>query len=495
MNDYLIFDSISDYINRAKNIAYFIPGPLIIHHTLLDSTDVFQARCVLNHIGTSDFNLSLNQDIIPKFKRYQPFIRALLHERMHFWQYSSTTFGYLISKLNMYQTDQILIQTKKIHDKYGNKIYIPLTEWKKKSQNEEIRENIERLDEFYESIQYLQNILHGKVIINATSASELYLNIIKLISSKRTDRHLLPPLDDDFDIQPFQGPRIKNIPKIGDDDISASAIIEGHAILFQTSLEMALKSKLGIDEESNTVSARHNHIFNPLFKSMKSSFSESDILFLFPIISDLSLLSPIDQGYLDIREGLIWEDIDPGWRFCRMIDYLKYLKSRNELPEYSSYDLTEEQKDEFYLDISERICTDFDWPTLKEICESSQWKITRNLHDILLNEFSNLRIKYPSIFAFPMDERNMDLLAKNSPDIIFFDKIMDDELLAKQLKTKEMNGLFLIHFYRYLISRGLLRSRDISNVFNNDETFNREIHPIFFQHNLNFPLSDVKRII
>jgi hypothetical protein len=495
MTDKIIFNSIPDYLERAKGIAYFIPGPLIIQQSLLNPDEVLEARLLLNQIGLSNGNLAGNKEIIRKYEKYLPFIRTLLHERIHLWQYSSTTFGNFQSLLDLLQTDQILIQTKKIHEKTGNNIKIPLIEWKNHIHNDEITKILNSIDISIEKLQYLQNVLHGKTVIAATEASDIFSETIRILSRKRTDRHLLPPIPGNFHIRSLQD---ESIPKIGQEYISASAIIEGNAVLYQVAFEMWLGSKLGLDDKkfdhSHLVSPRHFSIFSSLPTITGFSLSSSEWLIIFSIISDISLLTPIDQGYFDIRNGLLWEDIEPGWRFYRMFDYVKQLKIRNKMPKSFLNNRDEEDNDNLYLDISERICDDLNWPTPLEICKRSKEIKNASLHGTLLNKFSDLRIKYPSIFAFPSKTRNMKLLADSSPDIIFFDKISADALLSHQLRTQDLNGLFFIYFYRHLISRGLLQTRNISQVLRNDEKFNTEIHPFLFMQELNFSLDRVETI-
>ena len=173
-----------------------------------------------------------------------------------------------------------------------------------------------------------------------------------------------------------------------------------------------------------------------------------------PILSDLALLGPMITKTNVTNKRYDWEDIHPGWRFCRGLSFVK----ENNLMEKLSVAFFDTE--EGYDVLTRAICNAFDWPTPDEItnrildgkpfpwAENGPFAPTVKALTDKFEQSWKTRRKYPHAFAFPIHCASQ--MGESQPPALFGQKGI--------IRIENDQDIFLSILAQEIIASGFLNS-------------------------------------
>lgn len=284
------------------------------------------------------------------------------HEMRHFFTLISTPAGFLTARERLVRCLDFVVNLRRITEQYGvSMIGIPLDKWKNElsaqRKDQELAAELQQsLLDVWNLFEYFRQLWSGVAKDSIPSATKIW-NIVQ--QSMDMNTNLTFKQKACLISEQGQKEDLCSLPEIA---ISLYDILEMIALLD----ELLTLKRLGSSmlEREEWLKRKPADVIQALGKA--ATFLGRYDPFSLLIGLDLSLMAPVDPVYFEgWKEEYTWEDVQPSWRFWRILQLLKdQVNLTPDRPMKASGEF-----DQIYYEIADRICRELQWCHPKEVAE------------------------------------------------------------------------------------------------------------------------------
>jgi len=352
----------------------------------------------------------LEYDEATRAADYASYLSTATHEMDHFALMTGTTFGLFTYVVHVLTTYLVMVCTQRLVNLgFGTEqspIRVPLRRWRTLSKGRVRAVLDESLLEFAIADIMCQRLSLGRGMQSSPKLAEEYGFIKGLISEWLA--HMYPP--DAVLGSPDPLANLVCTPPRGA-SLGALDLLESHARLAQTINTFGFEQELLKHENAQTLrdlAARSRTSFFDEGCNLLGQFvghygrafevagsylklQTSDDLAIFAMLCDLALMSPLGFSLDESQDGhrYAWNDIHPGWRFVRSLQFLKESAIHRRIGAN-------------YVDLTDAICDHFDWSTPWDLAKTAlEGRIIEPWKPLpaLFERAFKLRLELPDIYA------------------------------------------------------------------------------------------------
>lgn len=380
-------------------------------------------------------------------------LSTISHERFHFWQMAGTSFGYTLRSLEFFKIRFFLGRILNIYEKskkYKNlPIKIPFIRTYATEDNSLIQnEMISCLKRwiFYETSIGSVFSQDSKSVPSSGESIEMFHDLREFLAKFNSNLRLPDGFWEFLGIESYpQLDSVSSCPTYEESVLGLDTIWESMSNWGANAHIVGLMERLGnnipksVHEKLSQLCMSQPEKYHNAFKFIIEKINEPKAYWLLFIASDIACMTPLSPGCESYCKGLTWQDLNPAWRFKKIIDAISEIgMPKNPFLNYDSF--------------ANKICDHLGWPSLSDIVNvgvKTSGDAVGEKDFFLYKEACKLRLEIPHVFCMPM---NSAFATKIENTLGVPLHILQDGLYVKHLSTLDQVARYL----QYKIVRTIL---------------------------------------